>query len=118
MNRKSSMMKGIVIAAALAAAASGLARADDSSMNPFTGDSYAYFNGGKNFPDGKPVLDYGPSAYRATPSQDPMAFERQHFPYVNSVDSDAASFAAAKTVSHPHDELPSVYGEATAANVK
>jgi hypothetical protein len=25
--------------------ASGVALADDSSMNPFTGDSYAYFNG-------------------------------------------------------------------------
>jgi hypothetical protein len=31
--------------AVLALAASAGARADDSSMNPFTGDSYAYFHG-------------------------------------------------------------------------
>jgi len=31
--------------ALLALAACGAAFADDSSMNPFTGDSYAYFNG-------------------------------------------------------------------------
>ena len=113
MNRKSSMMKSIVLAAALVAGISGLARADDSSMNPFTGDSYAYFNGGKNFPYGKPVLDNAPSGYRATPAQDPMAFERQHFPYVNPVDS--AAVATSRPVFHPHDELPSVYGEATVA---
>jgi len=33
------------MAAALALGASGLALADDSSMNPATGDSYKYFNG-------------------------------------------------------------------------
>ena len=34
--------------AALALGATGAALANDSSMNPFTGDSYAYFNGGAN----------------------------------------------------------------------
>ena len=43
-----SLSKQVVAAAALALGASGVALADDSSMNPFTGDSYAYFNGGQN----------------------------------------------------------------------
>jgi hypothetical protein len=34
------------VATALALGASGAALADDSSMNPFTGDSYRYFNNG------------------------------------------------------------------------
>ena len=64
MNRKSSMMKSIVLTAALVAGVSGLARADDSSMNPFTGDSYAYFNNG-DLPRGdKPVFDKSASTWR------------------------------------------------------
>jgi len=113
MNRKFSMMKSIMLVAALAAGVSGLARADDSSMNMWTGDSYAYFNGGKNFPYGKPVLDDAPSTYRATPPQDPMAFQRQHFPFENPVDN--AAVATSRPVFHPHDELPSIYGEPTVA---
>jgi hypothetical protein len=38
----------LVIATALALGVSGVALADDSSMNPFTGESFAYFNGGQN----------------------------------------------------------------------
>jgi hypothetical protein len=38
----------LVIATALALGVSGVALADDSSMNPFTGESFAYFNGGHN----------------------------------------------------------------------
>jgi hypothetical protein len=34
-----------VLAVAVLGCASSVALADDSSMNPFTGDSYAYFNG-------------------------------------------------------------------------
>jgi hypothetical protein len=113
MNSKFSTLKSIVVAAALVAGVSGLARADDSSMNMWTGDSYRYFNGGQNFPDGKPVLNYGPSTYRATPPQDPMAFQQEHFPFVNPVDNTAVSTAS--PVFHPHDELPSVYGEASIA---
>ena len=41
---KVSMMKSLVLAVALAAGISGVARADDSSMSRFGGDSYAYFN--------------------------------------------------------------------------
>jgi hypothetical protein len=38
----------LVIATALALGVSGVALAADSSMNPFTGESFAYFNGGHN----------------------------------------------------------------------
>jgi hypothetical protein len=65
MNSKFSMLKSIVVAAALAAGVSGVARADDSSMNPFTGDSYAYFNGGNlGHTTNPPVFARGPSAWR------------------------------------------------------
>ncbi len=113
MKSKFSTLKSIVVAAALAAGVSGLAHADDSSMNMWTGDSYAYFNGGKDFPYGKPVLNYGPSTYRATPPQDPMAFQREHFPFTNSTETDAVA-ASSPVVVQPHDELPSIYGEAPA----
>jgi hypothetical protein len=48
------MMKQLLLTAVLAAGMSGAAVANrggdsgDSSMNPFTGDSYAYFHGGHN----------------------------------------------------------------------
>jgi hypothetical protein len=65
MNSKVSMMKSMVVAVALAAGISGIARADDSSMNPFTGDSYAYFNGGNlGHVTNPPVFAHGPSAWR------------------------------------------------------
>jgi len=41
-----SLNKQLVMATALALGASSVALADDNSMNPFTGDSYKYFNGG------------------------------------------------------------------------
>ena len=44
------LIKRVVLAAGLVVGASGVARADDSSMNPFTGDSYANFNGGYDRP--------------------------------------------------------------------
>src|SRR3977135_1384136 len=56
MNSKVSMMKSIVVAVALAAGVSGIARADDSSMSRFGGDSYAYFNNA--------VVDSAPSTWR------------------------------------------------------
>jgi hypothetical protein len=46
-----SLSKQLVVATALALGASGVALADDSSMNPFTGDSYKYFNGGHTLGD-------------------------------------------------------------------
>src|SRR5207244_9140868 len=64
MNSKISMMKSMIVAIALVAGVSGIARADDSSMNPFTGDSYAYFNGGNLPRGGKPVFDKTPSTWQ------------------------------------------------------
>jgi hypothetical protein len=52
--RRNAMMKQLLLTAALATGISGVAIANrggdsgDSSMNPFTGDSYAYFHGGHN----------------------------------------------------------------------
>jgi hypothetical protein len=43
--------KQLAMAMALALGASSVALADDSSMNPFIGDSYRYFNGGHNLGD-------------------------------------------------------------------
>ena len=60
-------MKQIALAIALVAGAAGLgvARADDSSMNPFTGESYAGFNGAYNRPAVvNPGFDTAPSAWR------------------------------------------------------
>ena len=56
MNSKFSMLKGVVAATVLAAAVSGIARADDNSMSRFGGDGYAYFNSAP--------IDKAPSAWR------------------------------------------------------
>ena len=49
MSRKQfSPSKQLMLATALAFGASGVALADDSSMSPFTGGSWIYFNGGQN----------------------------------------------------------------------
>lgn len=58
------LMKKIVLAAALAVGSAGIARADDSSMNPFIGDSYAYFNGYNRPANANPGFDNTPSAWR------------------------------------------------------
>src|SRR6059036_1936038 len=63
---KVSMMKSLVVAVVLAAGVSGVARADDNSMNPYTGDSYAYFNGGNLPRGGNPVIAKAPSTFRET----------------------------------------------------
>ena len=56
MKSRFSTLKSIVVAAAMVAGVSGIARADDSSMSRFGGDSYAYFNNA--------VVDKAPSAWR------------------------------------------------------
>jgi hypothetical protein len=43
-----SLSKQLVVATTFAFGASGVALADDSSMNPFTGESYKYFNSGNS----------------------------------------------------------------------
>lgn len=102
MSRKPhSSSKQWVIAAVLALGASDVAIADDSSMNLFTGDSYAYFNGGHNFPFGRPVLETAPSSWRAAPPQDGLSFERQHFPFKLAVGDTASTYQP----SHPQDPL-------------
>jgi len=66
MNSKVSIVKSIVVAAALlVAGASGVARAD-SDMNPLVGDSYAYFNGCNLGQTCKPVYNNAPSTFRVT----------------------------------------------------
>jgi hypothetical protein len=67
MSRKPySLSKQWVVATALALGTSGVALADDSSMSPFTGDSYKYFNGGQNLggpaPFNRPVFSNAPAA--------------------------------------------------------
>src|SRR5579862_2573901 len=61
----SRLVKRAALAAVLAVGVSGIASADDSSMNPFYGESYAYFNGG-NVGSGAraPTFDKSPSAWR------------------------------------------------------
>src|SRR6266581_2041060 len=65
MSRKPySLSKQLVVATALALGASSVALADDSSMNPFTGDSYKYFNGSNLVAPGqfnRPVFSSAPA---------------------------------------------------------
>jgi hypothetical protein len=49
---------------ALAAAGASVAHADDSSLNPFTGESYAAFNGANRPAMVNPQFDPRPSAWR------------------------------------------------------
>ena len=59
------LTRQLVIAAALALGVSSIALADDSSMNPFTGESYAGFNGGANLPAvTNPSFNTAPSEWR------------------------------------------------------
>ena len=64
MNSKVSMLKSVALTAALVAGVSGMARADDSSMNPFIGESYADFDGANLPKIGNPVYDKSLSAWR------------------------------------------------------
>ena len=66
MKRELSVIRNAAVVAMLVGVP-GLARADGSSMNPFTGDSYAFFNGGCNIQQRcKPAFDNAPSAFRQT----------------------------------------------------
>jgi hypothetical protein len=125
MNSKFSKMKTIAVIAALVAGISGVARADDSSMSIWTGDSYAAFNGGKDFPYGKPTFNNGPSAFRQT---NPNGLSEQQYQALSNEDPvwqipnpDAARQLAASDVSttwrasHPHGLTAREY-EAIAAN--
>jgi hypothetical protein len=50
-SKPTSLSRRWAMATALALGASSVALAEDSSMNPFIGDSYRYFNGGHNLGD-------------------------------------------------------------------
>jgi len=66
MNSNVSIVRSIVVAAALLVAGiSGVARAD-SDMNPLVGDSYAYFNGCNLGQTCKPVYNSAPSTFRVS----------------------------------------------------
>jgi hypothetical protein len=66
MNSNVSIVKSIVVAAALlVAGVSGVARAD-SDMNPLVGDSYAYFEGCNLGQTCKAAYDTAPSTFRVT----------------------------------------------------
>ncbi len=58
MNSRASVTKSLVVAAALVAGVSGVARADDNSLSRFGGDGYAYFGGDK------PIASKASSAFR------------------------------------------------------
>ena len=105
MSSRFSMMKSIVVAAALVAGASGMAHADDGSTNPPTGDSYAYFR------LGEPIADSATSAspqsatnglsqreIQALPSESPIF----QVPSQPKASSPASTDASSWRQSHPH----------------
>ena len=115
----------MTVMAAMAIAASGAALADDSSMSLWTGDSYAYFNGGRNFPFSSPVSDKRPSTFRITGLHGLSAAEYQAltsdalpWPPSNAADpATIASMAAAKEWRHEHPHgLPTNVFEALSAD--
>jgi len=108
MSRKAySLSKQLIAATALALGTSSVALADDSSMNPFTGDSYKYFNGSYN--RGDPGHFNGPvfSKVPADPSwrqSHPNGLTERELQALSS--SDLSSFAAQLN--------PSVFARASA----
>jgi len=125
MSCKRYSVSGLTAIAAFAIAASGSALADDSSMSLWTGDSYAYFNGGRNFPFGSPVLDKRPSTFRTTDPHglSPAEYQARSsdgrpWPAPNSADpATIASMAAAKDWRHDHPHgLPNSVYEALSAD--
>ena len=89
MNSNVSIVKSIVVAAALlVAGVSGVARAD-SDMNPLVGDSYAYFNGCNLGQSCTRLYDKAPSTFRVS---DPGGLsERQ----LQAVSTEAPQFSVA-----------------------
>ena len=105
MSSRFSMMKSIVVIAALVAGASGMVRADDGSTNPPTDDSYAYFR------LGEPIVDsaISPSPqgaanglsereFQALPSESPIF----QLPSQREANPPASTDASSWRQSHPH----------------
>jgi hypothetical protein len=112
MNSKFSKTKVFAVIAALVAGVSGVAHADDNSMSIWNGDSYAAFNGGKDFPYGKPVFNTPPSTFHQT---NPNGLSNREYQALSNEDpvwqiadpAAAAKLAASDTAtawrqSHPH----------------
>jgi hypothetical protein len=120
MSRKQySLRKQLVVAAALALAASGAALADDNGMTRFGGDSYAAFN------MDRPGANNAPSAFRQTNPRGLSVAEYQALssdgrPWQSPNPNDATTIAAmdgakAWRQSHPHG-LPITTYEALSAD--
>ena len=98
-NRHSVMTRAIV-AAALATGLAGMVYADDNSMNPYTGDSYAYFNGGKLPQRGQPMVSPAPSTFhQANPHGLPLS----------TYAAEASANAPALNPAPPVDRAPSSF---------
>ena len=76
MRQSRSSFRRVLVVAALAAAGAGVAHADDSSLNPFTGESYAAFNGADRPAIANPQFDPRPSAWR---QQNPSGLSERVF---------------------------------------
>ena len=106
MNSKISILKSMAVGVALAAGISGIARADDSSLNPFIGDSYAYFNGGDLGHITKPpVFAKGTSAFRQA---NPNGLSERQLQTLSS-SSESSAYNAAPAV---FDKAPSTWRQA------
>jgi hypothetical protein len=58
------MKQALILTALAAASAASVANADDSSLNPFTGESYSAFNGANRPAIANPPFDEAPSVWR------------------------------------------------------
>jgi hypothetical protein len=68
--------QALILTALAAAAAGGVARADDSSLNPFTGESYAASNGANRPAIANPKFDDEASSWR---QQNPGGLSERQF---------------------------------------
>jgi len=103
MNSKVSIVKSIVVAAALAAGVSSVARAD-SDLNPLVGDSYAYFNGCNQGQTCKRVYDKAPSTFHQS---NPHGLSERQFE-VLSLSSGSGAFQSDVPV---FDKAPSSFAQ-------
>lgn len=78
-----SRTRSIALTAVFAAAVSGAACADDNSMSILTGESYADFNGGENFPFGAPHFDTAKSTF---PQTNPHGVPDRELAALSSID--------------------------------
>jgi hypothetical protein len=99
-SNRHSVMKRAIVTAALVAGLAGTAYADDNSMNPYTGDSYAYFNGGRMPQRGQPVVSPAPSTFRQT---------NPHGLPLSTYAAEASANAPALNPAQPVDRAPSSF---------